>query len=129
MRGPIHFALHWPDRSPSDLVGFDLSLFRQLTFEAVDPARYPSLELGYRCVDSGGDAGCVLNAADEIAVQAFLERRIAFPEITRVSRSVLERRPALSGSIDELLRADSLARDLARAEVARAEAVPATRPF
>ena len=129
MRGPIHFALHWPERAPADLAGFDLTLFRELTFEAVEPARFPALELGYRSVREGGDAGCVLNAADEVAVQAFLEQRIGFLEIERISGSVLDRRPGLSGSVADLLRADALARELARAEIAARERVPVTRPF
>ena len=129
MRGPIHFALHWPERAPADLPGFDLALFRELTFEAVDPLRFPALELGYRCIREGSDAGCVLNAADEIAVQAFLERRIGFLEIERIARSVLDRRSGLAGSVADLMRADALARELARAEVTARERVPVTRPF
>jgi len=117
MRGPIHFALHWPERRPSRLSGFDLRSFRSLTFEAVDPERFPSLELGYRCVREGGDAGAVLNAADEEAVQAFRGGRIGFQDIARVNRSVLDRRPGLGGSVDALLEADRRARTLARAEI------------
>lgn len=124
MRGPIHFALHWPERKPSDLVGFDLKRFRELSFEAVDRERFPSLELGYRCVREGGDAGAVLNAADEEAVQAFRSGRIGFQDIARVNRSVLERRPRLSGSVDALLAADRRARELARVEIARLTRMP-----
>src|SRR5262245_17864621 len=113
MRGPIHFALHWPERRPSELVGFDLRWFGELSFEAVDRERFPSLELGYRCVREGGDAGAALNAADEEAVQAFRARRIGFQDIARVNRSVLERRPRLSGSVDALRLADQRARELA----------------
>jgi 1-deoxy-D-xylulose-5-phosphate reductoisomerase len=124
MRGPIHFALHWPERRPSELIGFDLRWFRELSFEAVDPERFPSLELGYRCVREGGDSGAVLNAADEEAVQAFRSGRIGFQDIARINRSVLERRPRLSGSVDALLAADQRARELARAEIARLTRVP-----
>ena len=127
MRGPIHFALHWPDRAPTDLRGFDATLFRQLTFEAVDQERFPALELGFRCVAEGSDAGCVLNAADEVAVQAFLEGRIAFQGIVRINRSVLERRPGLDQDVDALLQADAQARALARAEIT-ASVVPAAPP-
>jgi 1-deoxy-D-xylulose-5-phosphate reductoisomerase len=127
MRGPIHFALHWPEREPSELQGFDLRWFRELSFEAVDPARFPSLELGYRCVREGGDAGAVLNAADEEAVHAFRAGRIGFQDIARVNRSVLERRPRLAGSVDALLLADQRARELARQEIARLARVP-TQP-
>jgi 1-deoxy-D-xylulose-5-phosphate reductoisomerase len=117
MRGPIHFALHHPDRAPAPLRGFDLELFRELTFESPDAARFPTLELGFRAVEEGSDAGCVLNASDEVAVEAFLAGGIGFQDIHRINRSVLEHRPGLDGSVAELLRADAVARDLARAEV------------
>jgi 1-deoxy-D-xylulose-5-phosphate reductoisomerase len=119
MRGPIHYALHWPERRPAELTGFELARFRELTFEAVDPARFPALELGYRCVREGGDAGATLNAADEEAVAAFRSGRLGFQDIARVNRSVLERRPRLAGSVDALLAADRVARQLARAEIER----------
>ena len=114
MRGPIHYAIHHPDRAPAPLTGFDLQTFQSLTFEEPDPSRFPALELGYRCVEEGGDAGCVLNASDEVAVDAFLAERIPLGEIPRINREVLDRRPGLDGSIDELLQADRKARDLAR---------------
>jgi 1-deoxy-D-xylulose-5-phosphate reductoisomerase len=117
MRGPIHYALHHPDRAPSSMIGFDLVRFRSLTFEAPDPVRFPALELGFRCVEEGSDAGSVLNAADEVAVDAFLKGEITFPDIPRINRIVLDRRPGLSGSVGELLRADRVARALAREEV------------
>ena len=117
MRGAIHFALHWPERRPADLCGFDLCAFRELSFEAVDPVRFPSLALGYRCVREGGDAGAVLNAADEETVEAFRLGRIGFQDIARINRSVLERRPRLEGSVDALLAADQPARELARQEI------------
>ncbi len=118
MRGPIHYALHHPDRAPADLVGFDPAAFRTLSFEEPDHARFPALELGYRCVDEGSDAGTVLNAADEIAVAAFLREEIAFPEIARINRTVLDRRPGLDGSVEDLLRSDGIARSLASLEIA-----------
>jgi 1-deoxy-D-xylulose-5-phosphate reductoisomerase len=123
MRGPIHHALHWPDRRPADLVGFDLDLFRQLTFESVDRQRFPALELGHRCVREGADSGCVLNAADEVAVRAFLDGRIRFQDIARVNRSVLDRRPGRADSIEMLLEADEHARELARSEIERLASV------
>jgi 1-deoxy-D-xylulose-5-phosphate reductoisomerase len=118
MRGPIHYALHHPDRAPANLVGFDPVLFRELTFEVPDPERFPTLELGYRCVREGADAGCALNAADEIAVEAFLQGRVAFQDIARINRRVLDRRPGASQDISALLASDARARELARAEVA-----------
>lgn len=119
MRGPIHYALHHPDRAPAELTGFDLASFARLSFEEPDLERFPALALGYRCVEEGEDAGCVLNASDEVAVAAFLEERIGFGDIQRINARVLDNRPGLSGSLDALLRADARARDLAR------EALPA----
>jgi 1-deoxy-D-xylulose-5-phosphate reductoisomerase len=118
MRGPIHFALHYPDRAPSSLRGFDLELFKNLTFEAADLERFPALSLGFRCVEEGSDSGSVLNAADEVAVAAFLAGELDFPGIHRVNAGVLDQRAGLAGSVDELLEADRLARDLARDFVA-----------
>jgi len=124
MRGPIQFALSWPERRPSELRGFDFSLFRTLTFEPVDPARFPSLALGYRCVREGGNAGAVLNAADEEAVQAFRAGRIGFQDIHRVCRSVLDGRTPGDASLDALLEADRRARLAARAEIERLAPTP-----
>ena len=117
MRGPLHYCLHHPERAPSDLRGFDLELFQRLTFEPVDPRRFPALELGFRCVEEGADAGCVLNAADEVAVEAFLARRIRLPDIHAVNTRVLGRRPGLAASVADLLEADRRARALARDEI------------
>jgi len=114
MRGPLHYCLHYPERAPAALKGFDVDLFRQLSFERVDEELFPALQLGFRCVTDGGDCGAVLNAADEVAVEAFLEGRISLPDITRVNRAVLEHRPRLEGSIERLLEADLAARELAR---------------
>ena len=118
MRLPIHYALHAPDRGISPMRGFDFELFKRLDFERPDATRFPSLELGFRCVDEGSDAGCVLNAADEVTVAAFLEGRIAFPDIHRINREVLDQRQGLDASVDDLQRADELARQAARERIA-----------
>ncbi|MHC4894607.1 MAG: 1-deoxy-D-xylulose-5-phosphate reductoisomerase [Planctomycetota bacterium] len=126
MRGPIHYAVHHPERSPSSLRGFDLELFRNLTFEPVDEERFPSLALGYRCVVESGSAGCLLNAADEVAVEAFLDGRLAFDEIVQVNRGVLDRREAIEREVGEgapltrLTRLDEIARREAEAAIATA---------
>ena len=123
MRGPIHFALHWPERVPSDLPGFDFKLFRSLTFEEVDPQRFPCLELGYEAVRRGGFAGAFLNATDEVLVEAFLERRIGFQEMATVNRTVLEKSSSLAPKelskdpIEARLEADLHARRLCREEL------------
>ncbi|MEM7309756.1 MAG: 1-deoxy-D-xylulose-5-phosphate reductoisomerase [Planctomycetota bacterium] len=120
MRGPIHYALHHPDRKPADLVGFDPVLFRELTFEEPDLKRFPTLELGFRCVAEGEDSGAALNAADEVAVAAFLAGEVSFQEIPRINRRVLESRPGLAHDIPALLESDRRSRALAEAEVQRA---------
>ena len=115
MRGPLHFCLFHPDRAPSNLAGFDLGLFANLSFEAVDAARFPALELGYDCVRRGGDAGAVLNAADEIAVESFLAGRARFGEIARVCAAVLSRRASSNHGVAAALLADGDARRMTRA--------------
>lgn len=135
MRGPIHHALHHPDRAPAKLAGFDFASFRELTFEEPDFARFPALALGYECIAGGSDCGAVVNAADEVAVEAFLREDIRFEDIVRLNQRVLARRPGLDRSIDELLRADSAARAMAQDEIAAlragaasSSAAPAAEP-
>ncbi len=114
MRGPLHFCLFHPDRAPSSLVGFQMDLFSRLTFEPVDPRRFPALELGFECARRGGDAGAVLNAADEVAVDAFLGRRASFGEMTRVVGDVLSRRATAKHGISAAIAADRDARAMTR---------------
>ncbi|MBM3977422.1 MAG: 1-deoxy-D-xylulose-5-phosphate reductoisomerase [Planctomycetes bacterium] len=129
MRAPIHYALHWPERTPSALVGFEPRLFQQLTFAPADAQRYPALELGFACVRRGGISGAVLNAADEVAVEAFLQRSIDFDAIQRLNRHVLDALcPAGAaperGGIEAGLRADARARQLARQWIERSDHSP-----
>ena len=115
MRLPIHHALSWPERVPTSLTGFDPELFASLTFEAPDLERFPALDLGYRCVDEGGNSGAVLNAADEVAVQAFLDGRLPFDRIVPTVAAVLDRRRDWpEATIDDMLAADVAARAAAR---------------
>ena len=93
MAFPIHRALHWPGSQPAELRGFDPRLWRALHFEEPDPARWPALALGYDAARRGGCAGAVLNAADEVAVGAFLEGRLPFLEIVRLCRAALDAFP------------------------------------
>lgn len=114
MRLPLHHALHHPHRSPSSLKGFDLELFRELTFEAPDPMRYPALELGFECVRRGGDSGARLNAADEVAVEAFLDGRVRFGEIVPALRPALDQTRASAPNVPAALSADIEARKTTR---------------
>lgn len=119
MRVPIHYALHWPDRAPSQLCGFDLARCSQLQFEAPDRQRFPALDLGYQALRMGASAGAVLNAADEIAVEAFLQGELRFVEMARVQAASLQALAAPCDSIHGFLAADHAARAHARASIAQ----------
>ena len=91
MRSPIACAFAWPDRLPWPAERLDLARIGQLTFEAPDPARFPALAIAKAALQAGGAAPAVMNAADEVAVAAFLERRIGFLDIAAVVAETLER--------------------------------------
>ena len=111
MRVPIAHALAYPERMESGARPLDLSLVRNLSFERPDPARFPCLALAYAALRAGGTAPTVLNAANEIAVEAFLAGRLAFTGIAGVIADTLSAVPA--GPADELaqvMEADTRAR-------------------
>ena len=111
MRAPIQYALGFPDRFPGPVSPFDFQQPRSFEFLPVDRRRFPSLDLAYAALRAGGTAPAVLNAANEVAVGAFLDRRLEFPGITRLVSEVLERhetRPV--GSLDDVLEGDRAAR-------------------
>jgi 1-deoxy-D-xylulose-5-phosphate reductoisomerase len=91
MRAPIACAFAWPDRLPWPAERLDLARVGQLTFEAPDLARFPSLRIAKEALAAGGAAPGVMNAADEVAVAAFLDRRIGFLDIAAVISETLER--------------------------------------
>jgi 1-deoxy-D-xylulose-5-phosphate reductoisomerase len=110
---PIAHALAWPRRISSPSPRLDLALTRPLTFEAPDTARFPCLGLAQHCLRSGGRATTILNAANEIAVQAFLGRRIGFLDIARVVEETLSAdkgNNAPQGDLDTVLAIDARAR-------------------
>jgi len=115
MRLPILYALAYPERPVSTLT-FDLASLHRLDFEEPDFGRFPCLRLAYEAAEKGGNHPIALNAADEVAVEAFLERRISFPgipsTIERVLASTPEGHPA---TIAEVLAADRQARQTAHA--------------
>ena len=90
MRTPIAHALAWPDRLAIDLPPLDLVQIAKLSFEAPDPTRFPSLPLAYAALRAGGGAPVVLNAANELAVAAFLDRRLAFVRIPELIDRALQ---------------------------------------
>jgi 1-deoxy-D-xylulose-5-phosphate reductoisomerase len=119
MRLPILYALSYPERVESDL-RFDMRALAGLDFEQPDFARFPCLRLAYEAAETGGAHPIALNAADEIAVEAFLLGNISFPAIAGTIETVLAETPAMTpGSIAEVLEQDLKARERAREVVAQ----------
>ncbi|MET8425986.1 MULTISPECIES: 1-deoxy-D-xylulose-5-phosphate reductoisomerase [unclassified Nocardia] len=117
MKLPIALALGWPDRVPGAAAACDFSTASTWTFEPVDNTVFPAVELARQAGKAGGCVTAVYNAANEIAVQAFLDGLIRFPDIVRTVARVVEsadRWSAEPGSLDEVLAADTWARDTAR---------------
>ncbi len=119
MRGPISYALGYPERLPLDLGPLDLARLGRLTFEAPDPARFPAFTLAYRALEMGGTAPAVLSGADEGAVAAFLARRCRFTDIAEVCAAVLDAHvPEPLRSVEQALAASELGRREAERRVA-----------
>jgi 1-deoxy-D-xylulose-5-phosphate reductoisomerase len=120
MRTPIAHALGWPERIESGVQSLDLAQAGLLQFEPPDPVRFPCLPLAREAARVGGLAPAALNAANEIAVAAFLEGRLNFCGIGRVIESVMGAGAAgMATDLDSVLAADAEARDRAIREVAR----------
>jgi len=112
MRVPISYALHYPERADVDVPQLDLAAFGSLTFEAPDPDTFACLRLAFEAGRAGGTAPCVLNAADEVAVAAFLAGQIPFTGIAAVIEQVLEEMPARPLThFDDLFATDHEARE------------------
>ena len=124
MRMPIQYALTYPDRFEAPVPKIDWREARKWEFLPPDFAKFPLLRLAYECQRAGGAATCVLNAADEIAVEAFLEGRIGFSSIYEVVAETLERVPERSPrTVAEILETDREARETARGMVTARAAV------
>jgi len=120
MRLPILYALAYPERPAAPQLAFDLAALSQLDFAPPDLIRFPCLRLAYEAADSGQAACIALNAADEIAVAAFLEGRIPFLGIPRTIEAVLSQTPPHApASIEDVLKADEAARVCAREVIVR----------
>jgi 1-deoxy-D-xylulose-5-phosphate reductoisomerase len=112
MRLPIQYALTYPKRLDSPAHRMDWTQPHRLDWYPVDPERYPALELGFEVARRGGTCGAVLNAANEAAVELFLNQKIRLTEIATVCRSVLEQHHySPSPTLDELLRLDRWSRE------------------
>jgi 1-deoxy-D-xylulose-5-phosphate reductoisomerase len=123
MKGPIGYALAYPERLPLKLGYPDFTTLAQLTFEPPDLERFPCLALAFEACARGGTLPAILNAANEMAVSAFLERRIAFTDIHRVIHQTMERHtPQFQPSIEQIREADREARQIAGNEIRRCNA-------
>lgn len=126
MRMPIQYALTYPHRVASNQVALDWARLRRLDFERASTRRFPCLRLAREAMKKGGAWPCALNAADEIAVAAFLEQRLPFLGIPEVIERVLSRTPRVPfENMDDVLAADAEARRQASEEVVRLSRHPA----
>jgi 1-deoxy-D-xylulose-5-phosphate reductoisomerase len=126
MRAPIALALSYPERLPLDLPRLDLAAVGRLEFEAPDRKRFPCLDLAWAALAGDEAAPAVLNAANEVAVRAFLDRRVPFPAIAATNEAVLASHLARRGvgevaELGDVLEADAWARARAAEELARRE--------
>jgi 1-deoxy-D-xylulose-5-phosphate reductoisomerase len=113
---PIQYALTYPDRAASDRVQTQFPKVGSLTFEEPDVERFPALDLARRAGEAGGTLPAVFNAANEVAVDAFVVERINFPRITEVVRRTMDRhRVVAHPTMDQILEADAWARTEAAA--------------
>jgi 1-deoxy-D-xylulose-5-phosphate reductoisomerase len=118
MKGPISYALSYPERIGNILPSLNLAEVGELTFEEPDLHKYPSLALTYDALNAGGTMPCVLNAANEIAVEAFLSERIAFMDISRVVAHTMEEHKVLKGeTIEEVVGVSEWAKQKAQETV------------
>ena len=114
MRTPLAYALAWPERVASGAQRLDFTRLGGLTFEEPDRRRFPCLGFAYEALRHGRGASAVLNAANEVAVQAFLDGRLRFTEIAATIERVLEAfDPAAPAGIDDVLEIDRMAREIA----------------
>ncbi len=115
MRLPIQYALGYPQRLPSPDGRFDFMDYPELSFEKPDLERFLNLRIAFEVMEKGGNMPCVMNAANEIAVEAFLHDRIKFPEMTFIIEKTLEKATFLpQGGYDEYVKSDRESREIAR---------------
>jgi 1-deoxy-D-xylulose-5-phosphate reductoisomerase len=115
MRMPIQYALTYPDRKAAPVPKLDWSTARCWEFYPPDFQKFPLLRLAYRAFEEGGSAPCTLNAADEVAAEAFLNGQMSFPEIAEVVEETLQRVPRRPvASIGDVLEVDQESRRVAR---------------
>jgi 1-deoxy-D-xylulose-5-phosphate reductoisomerase len=114
MRTPIAYCLAWPERMATPMAPLDLVAIGRLDFEAPDETRFPALRLARRALDAGGARPAILNAANEVAVAAFLARKVGFLEIAAIVADTLDRYdPPAPEALDDVLAIDGEARTIA----------------
>jgi len=119
MRTPIAHALGFPERIEAGVESLDLFKIAQLNFEAPDFARFPCLSLAYQALKAGGTAPAILNAANEVAVAAFLDEQLPFTEIPQLIEYALEQVAVHAvNALDDVLTADTQAREVAMDKLA-----------
>jgi 1-deoxy-D-xylulose-5-phosphate reductoisomerase len=112
---PIQYAVTWPDRVPNTLPPLDFSKLSKLEFFTPRYEDFPALNLARQAGETGGTLPAVMNAANEIAVAAFLDRRVCFPDIWRVVEDVMNRHTVIANpNLDAILEADQWARNEAQ---------------
>lgn len=115
MKQPIQFALGYPRRIPSDFPRFCFTDYPQLTFEAVDTGVFQCLELACSAMEKGGNMPCVMNAANEAAVSAFLNDRISFLQIPEIIEQCMGKTPYINTpDLDEIIQCDNVVREMAK---------------
>jgi len=115
MRTPIQYALTYPNRFENKLDKIDFAKLNQLTFETPDFKKFPCLNLAYYALNKGGNMPCIMNAANEIAVQKFLNEKIKFTEIPKVTENTMQKATFIKNpSLNDLITTDSEAREIAK---------------
>jgi 1-deoxy-D-xylulose-5-phosphate reductoisomerase len=120
MKLPIQFALTFPARFKTDFPRFNFMDYPQLTFEKPDRTVFKNLDLAYRAMEMGGTAACALNAANEIAVEAFLNDQIGFLDIANINEATMMNIPVIAKPVyEDFVKSDAAARAFASALVTK----------
>ncbi|WP_298650814.1 1-deoxy-D-xylulose-5-phosphate reductoisomerase [uncultured Proteiniphilum sp.] len=118
MRMPIQYAFSYPARLKSDVRPLDFLELSQLTFEAPDKERFPGLMFAYEAIASGGNMPCILNAANEVAVELFLQGGIGYMQMSRLIEKTMRKASFVqSPSLSDYLQSDAQAREIAREQI------------
>jgi len=115
MRLPIQYALSYPDRLKNNLPVIDFNKLQQFTFEMPDTQKFPCLALAYSALENGGNMPCIMNAANEIAVQLFLKEKINFHGISNIIEETMQKSTFIKNpSLNDLIKSDTEAREVAK---------------